>query len=71
MFFRPDVYKRQTVSMLSRAFNHMAFSLKEKIESEKQLLVEQRKNEEYEKLLSQARFLALQKMCIRDSTGRI
>ena len=49
-----------TVSMLSRAFNHMAFSLKEKIESEKQLLVEQRKNEEYEKLLSQARFLALQ-----------
>ena len=41
-----------TVSMLSRAFNHMAFSLKEKIESEKQLLVEQRKNEEYEKLLS-------------------
>ena len=35
-----------TVSMLSRAFNHMAFSLKEKIESEKQLLVEQRKNEE-------------------------
>ena len=60
-----DVHVREssgenTVSMLSRAFNHMAFSLKEKIESEKQLLVEQRKNEEYEKLLSQARFLALQ-----------
>lgn len=55
-----ESFGENTVSMLSRAFNHMAFSLKEKIESEKQLLVEQRKNEEYEKLLSQARFLALQ-----------
>ena len=55
-----ESFEENTVSMLSRAFNHMAFSLKEKIESEKQLLVEQRKNEEYEKLLSQARFLALQ-----------
>lgn len=55
------------VGLLSRTFNTMADNIKtmmkseqEKVHTEKKLLEEQRKNIEYEKLLNEARFIALQ-----------
>jgi len=63
----PEGKLQSTVSILSKTFNHMAQNIKTMMESiqenikiEKALLDEQRKNIEYQTLLNQATFLALQ-----------
>jgi sensor histidine kinase YesM len=58
---------QSTIGVLSKTFNTMTWNIKEmmesireKVKTEKKLLEEQRKNVEYEHLLNQATFLALQ-----------
>lgn len=62
-----EMKRYNNVSTTSKAFNKMAESVRasmenerKKVEVEKKYLEEQRKNMEYEKLLNEARFMALQ-----------
>ena len=48
------------MGLLARTFNLMCESIRNKIQAEKSLLMEQKKNIEVEKLLEEARFIALQ-----------
>lgn len=65
--YLPIKNKKDTIGVLQGAFNFMSQniknmmeSIKEKAETEKSLLLEQQKNVEYQKMLSEANFLALQ-----------